>query len=103
VDRYVDLWNVAEKKHVESLSLQGNAGAVEAVVFSPDGKTLAAKSGRAAYLWDVEKRDLVGVLQGDAGWLYCLAFSPDSRLLALGGVDRAVSLWDVDTQEQIGY
>jgi WD40 repeat protein len=39
----VKLWEVATRQ--ELVTLSGQAGAVESVAFSPDGKTLASASG----------------------------------------------------------
>jgi WD40 repeat protein/DNA-binding XRE family transcriptional regulator len=89
--------------------LNGHAGDVYCVAFSPDGKTLAVGSGTAAArgegtvgLWDVTTRRQIGVIHGDGGGVSALAFSPDGKTLATGTWGGTVSLWDVATRRQVG-
>jgi WD40 repeat protein len=76
------------------LTLEGPAGPVAALAFSPAGDTLAvAGKADAVRLWDPPAD--AGELGQHAGGINSLAFSPDGRYLATGGVDRMLKVWDV--------
>jgi WD40 repeat protein len=71
--------------------------------FTPDGGTiaLAADAGGSSkvILWGLRQHRATAVRMDSQ--VRSLAFSPDGRLLALGGTDRTVGLWDVETGKQM--
>lgn len=69
---------------------------IEVIACTPDMRYLAAGtvSGEVR-VWDVATRAVLLAIQGHASAVVGLAMSADGRLLASGGGDRMVCLWDV--------
>jgi len=98
----VRLWDVATQQQIGGPLTAG--GGVYAVVFTPNGKTLATISADGtARLWDVATHHQIGApLSADGSQVYAVAFSPDGKTLATAEQDGTTQLWDVSTQQQIG-
>ncbi|KAB8163286.1 hypothetical protein FH609_021020 [Streptomyces sp. 3MP-14] len=96
-------WETDAWQPVARWDLRGD-GRCNSVAFSPDGRRLAAGTAGSSgpggvLLWDVageerQAEQLTGHGQGAV-----LAFSADGGLLATGGADHTVTLWDLTGDE----
>jgi WD40 repeat protein len=79
---------------------------VLALVFSPDGSTLAIAGGTPAESGAVELRawpsgDLVGRLDGHADTVHDVIWLDGGKGLATAGADRVVRVWDAATRREV--
>ncbi|MEO3749631.1 hypothetical protein [Streptomyces sp. B6B3] len=81
--------------------LTGHQAPVDALVFDPEGGTLATGSADGSVrLWDVTTGEERRTLPGNDDWVSAVGFSPDGRILAMGGDDGTVRVWDLATGEE---
>jgi WD40 repeat protein/tRNA A-37 threonylcarbamoyl transferase component Bud32 len=92
-------------KDVTVLVRHGDGFEMRPVVFSPDGKKLAAASqrDRLLRLWDLEAREQLGAPIRHEGIVTAVAFSPDGNtvLTADSGGDKSIQMWDVATGQRL--
>ena len=81
-------------------TLTGHDGPVTEVAFSPDGKRIVAAAGvpgisGQAVVWDVETQARLMNLDGKhSDALLTVQYSADSKLIATGGYDQTIVVWD---------
>jgi len=69
--------------------------------FSPDLKHVAFGDLTVVYLVETSNWTVVYTLEGHTDSVNRLSFSADGRMLASGGMDKALRLWDVGTGREI--
>ena len=79
----------------------GNGGMTGNIAYSPDGGHIAVASQLGIWLYDAETGAEIKQLTGHTRRVTVVAFSPDSSMLASGGRDEAIRIWNVYTGEQL--
>jgi len=92
-DQSIRIFDVATGERIRILARKRCGG--ERMVYSPDGKTLAAEDGNEIRLWEVATGEEVRTLKGHGDQVLSLAFSPDGKSLGSASQDATVRIWDL--------
>jgi eukaryotic-like serine/threonine-protein kinase len=98
--RSIRLWDVPTLNLVDSL--EGHRLWINALVFWPDGKTLASAGADGSIrLWNIETREPLGrPLLGHEGQVWQLALIPQHSILVSGGSEGSVLVWDATLKSE---
>ena len=104
----IRFWDVDTGELLKTIDPE--ADTIDAVAFSPDGKTLASTDNNGdgnIRFWDVATGELLKTITVEAG-AYSVVYSPDGKTLASGGLTTLasgglgeVSIWDVATGKRL--
>jgi WD40 repeat protein len=102
----VKVWDVDSGKLLEELPVTPYW--VEAVAFSSDNRTIAASGGTFGLpshinLWDLTNlhQQAARTFKGHKGTIACAALAPGGKVLATGGFDKTIHLWDLIGNKEI--
>ncbi|HEX3150839.1 MAG TPA: WD40 repeat domain-containing protein [Gemmataceae bacterium] len=97
VANVIVLWDVAHAREIRKIEYIG----LDSLALSPDGKTLL--TGSDNLLWDVASGKKLKAFNPkyDYGHTHAATFSADGKILAMGGSDAHVLLFDVESGRQL--
>ena len=108
-DETARVWTLAGE--TPPIALAGHAYPITGIAWSPDGGTVATvagddtrltKSGELK-LWDTQTWECRLTATDHQKAALCVAFSSDSKVLATGGLDERVILYNLPAGEPIGF
>ncbi len=83
-----------------TLEKEFGSGIVEAADWAPDGNSFALATSLQVDIYDIQTLEPTTTL--DTGqWNQEIAYSPDGKLLAIGGDDKTIQLWDLQSKKLV--
>jgi WD40 repeat protein len=100
----VIVWNAATGE--ELLRLPGTSElndfvTAKRITYSPDGKLLIACDRNQVNIYDPESGSLLKTLIGHEAYVTSITISTDGELIASGGLDGSVIVWDISTSNPL--
>uniref|UniRef100_A0A1A8G9J5 WD repeat and SOCS box-containing protein 1 n=1 Tax=Nothobranchius korthausae TaxID=1143690 RepID=A0A1A8G9J5_9TELE len=93
-DKTLRVWDLKDDGNMVKV-LRGHQNWVHCSAFSPDSSILCSVgSGKAVFLWNMDKYMLIRKLEGHHNDVVSCEFSPDGALLATASYDTRVIVWD---------
>jgi WD40 repeat protein len=97
----VQAWNANTGQHVVTYRAPGLQDQAFAVVWLPNGQTLAAGGNGFVWVWNAVSGDIVTTYTRHTDGVIALANSPDGKYIVSGGYDDTVQVWEVVTGRTI--
>ncbi|MFN2590052.1 MAG: AAA family ATPase [Actinomycetota bacterium] len=90
------IWDWGNRRKVRTIRTQ-----VQALAFDPAGARIAVANAEGAELWNLEDGRKVTTLAGGTGGFFEIDVSPDGSLIAAGGFDGTVRVWDAASAVEV--
>eukprot|EP00472_Partenskyella_glossopodia_P005716 CAMPEP_0197530218 /NCGR_PEP_ID=MMETSP1318-20131121/31108_1 /TAXON_ID=552666 /ORGANISM="Partenskyella glossopodia, Strain RCC365" /LENGTH=285 /DNA_ID=CAMNT_0043085945 /DNA_START=630 /DNA_END=1484 /DNA_ORIENTATION=- len=94
-DRYIYLWNVQDGSLVKKFPIMHNAEIVDLLVSEDRTTFISAGADGQVLMWDTLRGVVKRRFRGAKGKINCIAWNKDQSILACGGEDGNVYVWDI--------